>query len=201
MVTLGHSGPAANGNGGASSGPPAGGVALATAPPPVRFTAVTDSERYAQKRSRIAIRHVSDDQVVALIELVSPGNKASRHAIRSFVEKAAEFLAAGVHLLLLVDLFPPGPRDPEGVHGVVWSEIADDNFRLPDDKPLTLAAYSAGTETKAFIEPLAVGEVLRDMPLFLEPELYVLVPLEESYETAFDGVPRRWRDVLTSQEG
>jgi hypothetical protein len=197
VVTLEHGRPATNGNGTASSAPTGGGVALATTPPQVRFTAVTDSERYAQKRSRIAIRHVSDDQVVALIELVSPGNKASRHAIHSFIEKAAEFLAAGVHLLL-VDLFPPGPRDPQGIHGVVWSEIADDNFRLPDDKPLTLVAYAAGTETKAFIEPVAVGDVLKDMPLFLEPDLYVLVPLEETYVTAFEAVPRRWRDVLTA---
>jgi hypothetical protein len=35
---------------------------------------------------------------------------------------------------------------------------------------------------------------LADLPLFLGPELSV--PLEAMYQSAFEGVPRRWRDVL-----
>ena len=34
------------------------------------------------------------------------------------------------------------------------------------------------------------------MPLFLEPELYVNVPLEATYQAAYRGVPRRWKTVL-----
>ena len=34
------------------------------------------------------------------------------------------------------------------------------------------------------------------MPLFLEPEMYVNVPLEATYRAAYRGVPRRWRQVL-----
>jgi hypothetical protein len=34
------------------------------------------------------------------------------------------------------------------------------------------------------------------MPLYLEPGGYVLVPLEATYQAAFDAVPRRWRRVL-----
>ena len=49
---------------------------------------------------------------------------------------------------------------------------------------------------RAVIESLAVGDVLPDMPLFLTPEFYVNVPLERTYCAAFDGVPRRWREVL-----
>src|SRR5262249_21167695 len=143
----------------------------------------------------IAIHHISDDQVVALIEIVSPGNKASRHALRAFVEKSVEFLEAGIHLLVL-DLFPPGPRDPQGIHGAIWSEIIDDNFRLPPDKPLTLVSYSAGYVKRAFIEPVAVGDELPPMPLFLEAEGYVLAPLEATYQAAFDAVPKRWQDEL-----
>ena len=48
-----------------------------------------------------------------MIEIVSPGNKSSRNAMRSFVEKAAELLDKRVHLLI-IDLLPPGPRDPQG---------------------------------------------------------------------------------------
>jgi len=68
-------------------------------------------EFYRRKQSHIAVRHVGGDHVVAVIEVVSPGNKSSKHAFESFVEKAAELIDRGIHLLIL-DLFPPGPRDP-----------------------------------------------------------------------------------------
>jgi hypothetical protein len=171
-------------------------LTLERAPPP----SPSAPERYAQKRSRLAIRHVSGDQVVAVLEIVSPGNKASRPALRALVDKAVEFLHAGVHLLI-IDLFPPGPRDPQGIHKAIWSEILDDDFRLPADKPLTLVAYAAGLVKRAYIEPVAVGDVLPDMPVFLEPDIYVLVPLESTYQAAFDAVPRRWREELEKAEG
>jgi hypothetical protein len=44
-----------------------------------------------------------------------------------------------------------------------------------------------------------VGMALPDMPLFLEPETYVNVPLETAYLAAFAAVPRYWRDVLGSR--
>ena len=39
---------------------------------------------------------------------------------------------------------------------------------------------------------------LIDMPLFLEPEIYVNVPLEATYQAAYRGVPQRWKNVLES---
>jgi hypothetical protein len=171
------------------------GIALATAPPKVRFTAAAETERYARKRGRITIRHASSDQVVAVLEIVSPGNKTSRHALRSFVDKAVELLDAGVHLLV-IDLFPPGPRDPQGIHGAIWSEIEGSDFQLPPEQPLTVVAYSAGEVMQAFIEPIAAGDALPDMPLFLQPDRYVPVPLEASYQAAFDAVPKRWQEAL-----
>jgi hypothetical protein len=113
------------------------------------------------------------------------------------IDKTLEFLDAGIHVVIL-DLFPPGPRDPQGIHAAIWSEIKDETFTLPGDKPLTLVAYAAGLVTRAFIEPVAVRDTLQNMPLFLEPELYVQVPLERAYCTAFDAVPRRGREVLQS---
>jgi hypothetical protein len=43
-----------------------------------------------------------------------------------------------------------------------------------------------------------VGKTLIDMALFLTPERYVNVPLEETYLAAFRGVPRKWKAVLES---
>jgi hypothetical protein len=150
---------------------------------------------YVLKRRTVVIRHASGDRIVALLEIVSPGNKSAQHALDTFVEKAREALFRGYHLQI-VDLFPPGPRDPNGIHGAIWSGLSDKPFTLPPGEPLTLVAYSAGERKKAYIEPTAVGRALIDMPLFLTPETYVNVPLETTYEAAYRGVPRRWKVVL-----
>jgi hypothetical protein len=164
-------------------------------PPKVRLTGETDLEFYRRKQSTVAVRHVSGDRIVATVEVVSPGNKAGRTALRSFVEKATELLGKRIHLLIL-DLHPPGPRDPQGIHGVIWEELTGAPYAAPPDKPLTLATYESGLTVRAYVEPVAVGDTLTDMPLFLEPGAHVLVPLEATYQAAWQAVPRRWRAVL-----
>ena len=142
----------------------------------------------------VAVRQVSGDRVVAMIEVVSPGNKNNRHAIESFVRKTAELLDQRIHLLLL-DLLPPGPRDPHGIHARIWDFIEGVELPKPD-RPLTLAAYETDLTVRAYVVPVAVGDRLPDMPLFLAPRACVEVPLEETYQTAFAAFPRRWRHVL-----
>src|SRR5262249_14729645 len=85
------------------------------APPRVQLTAETDLEFLRRKLSTVAVRHVSGDRVIAMVEVVSPGNKASGAPLRAFVEKATELLHKKIHLLIL-DLLPPGRRDPNGIH-------------------------------------------------------------------------------------
>jgi hypothetical protein len=147
------------------------------------------------RQRTIVIRHASGHRIVALIEILSPGNKSNRHGLRAFLDKALAALGRGIHLLL-IDLHPPGPRDPQGIHGVLWREVAGDPYEPPGGKPLTLVAYAAGAVKTAYVEPLAVGDALPDMPLFLTPELYVNVPLERTYQDAYEGVPRLYRGVL-----
>ena len=195
VLALERQSPPPGNNGNERHASSAGGVALATAAPKVKFSALAEIERYVLKQRRISVRHVSDDNVVAIVEIVSPGNKDRQQSVRALVNKAVEFLDAGIHLLIL-DLFPPTPRDPQGIHHAIWSEIMEDQFRRPGDEPLTAAAYTGGSLKRAFVESMAVGQPLPDMPLFLEPELYVPVPLEATYLTAYEGVPARWREVL-----
>lgn len=126
---------------------------------------------------------------------MSPGNKDSQHAARSFARKAVEFLHAGVHLLI-VDLFPPSKRDPQGVHKLIWDRIRDEPFELPPGKPLTLASYSAGSEITAYVEPVGVGDVLTDMPIFLTADRYVHCPLEATYQASWDAFPKALRGPL-----
>ena len=163
--------------------------------PQTQFTAETDVEFYRRKMSSIAVRHVSGDRIVAMIEIISPGNKASRHALRALVEKACELLEHRIHLLI-VDPLLPSVRAPNGVHAAIWQEVQDHPFRLPANKPLSLVAYECALTTRAYIEVVAVGDRLPDMPLFLEPGGHVPIPLESTYQTAFAAMPRRWQSVL-----
>jgi hypothetical protein len=175
-----------------------GGTLLA--PPKLQPTAETDMEFYRRKQKVIAVRHVSGDRVVAIIEIISPGNKAGRNPLRAFVQKASEFLEKGVHLLI-IDIQPPTRRDPNGIHAEIWQEITGQDYEAPADKPPTLAAYDAGNALRPYVVPTAVGEKLADMPLFLEPEKAVMVPLDATYNGAFAEVPRRWRRVLDAAAG
>ena len=173
------------------------GPTVRTTPPRARLVTSTEAIRYAQRANRITIRH-PDGDVVAVIEIVSPGNKSSHDAIRAFSRKAVDFLKSGVHLLI-VDLFPPGRRDPQGIHKVIWDRLQDESFTLPPDKPLTLAAYAAGTVIVAYVEQVAVGDLLPDMPIFLTPNHYVNCPLEATYQLTWDQYPGVLKGALESQ--
>ena len=176
--------------------PGSGGTATLTrTQPKTTHAAETPAEFHRRQKSSIVVRHVSGDRIVAMIEIVSPGNKSSKHAFKAFVDKACELLEHRIHLLLL-DPFPPGPRDPDGIHAAIWAMVEDDPFRIPPERPLTLAAYDCGLTTRAYVETIAVGEVVPDMPLFLEPEGHIVVPLEATYQAAWDTVPARWQRVI-----
>jgi hypothetical protein len=99
-----------------------------------------------------------------------------------------------IHLLIL-DPLPPGKRDPEGIHAAIWDEV-DQRYRLPPDVPLTFASYKCGEGTEAFVENLAVGDELPAMPLFLEPGGHITLPLEATYQSAWETIPSRWQRVI-----
>jgi hypothetical protein len=48
----------------------------------------------------------------------------------------------------------------------------------------------------AYITPVAVGDELPDMPLFLRPEFYVPVPRESTYETNWSHFPAPIKRLL-----
>ncbi|MGL4550343.1 MAG: DUF4058 family protein [Gemmataceae bacterium] len=152
-----------------------------------------------KRANRIAIWHRLK-RVVCIIEIVSPGNKASRHAVNAFVEKTHEFLRAGVNVLL-IDPFPPGPRDPHSLHELIWDEYEDVPFELPAGEPLLLAAYraadrDAGASVRADLEPLAVGAAIPDMPAWIDSDSFVEVPLEPAYRAAWDASPADYRFLV-----
>jgi hypothetical protein len=45
----------------------------------------------------------------------------------------------------------------------------------------------------AYVEPFAVGDALPDMPLFLNADLHILVPLAATYQAAWNASPEALR--------
>ena len=175
----------------------AGTATLTESPPVVHARTTIARDSYARMQRSVVIRHTSDDRIVAMIEILSAGNKSSRHALRSFLDKAVAALDVGVHLLL-IDVHPPGPRDPHGIHGALLNEISAQSYALGSERPLTAVAYIGGTVVEAFVEHFAVGEPIPQMPLFLTRENYVRLPLESAYMAAWDDVPPQYQEVLVA---
>ena len=172
----------------------AGGLAVATAPPQARFIVELEEDTYARRANRIRIQH-RHGEVVAVIEIVSPGNKSSRNALRAFVRKAADLISQGIHLLV-VDLFPPSERDPQGIHQAIWGEIGNGEFVMPADKLLTVVSYKAIPTIIAYVEPVAVGDNLPGLPIFLTEYEYVPAPLEETYRASWQVFPADFKELL-----
>ncbi|MGH7135710.1 MAG: DUF4058 family protein [Pirellulales bacterium] len=180
-----------------SSDPPErGGVAVADAPPQVgRKMIASENATYRALRRTVAVRHISDHQLVALIEIVSPSNKDRAQSVRDFVEKAVGAIRAGCHLTV-VDLFGPTTFDPQGIHGQIWEYFDVEDYIIPANEPMTLAAYCSGDVPEAYVAHIALGEPLPVMPLFLTAASYINLPLAETYNAAWRGVPDYWRNVL-----
>jgi hypothetical protein len=163
--------------------------------PTATVTAVAQEPTYPPRPRVLVVRHVTGDRVVAIVEIVSPGNKREAAELGALVEKTVASLAKGIHVAL-VDLHPPGPFDPNGLHNVVWQELGQKPTEFFPDRPLAVVSYAASKDVKAYIEPLAVGDTLPSIPLFLSARERVSLPLESSYRKAVAKLPAHLRRVL-----
>jgi hypothetical protein len=172
--------------------------------PRTRMVVQLREGRFHERANRVVVRHHLGE-VVSVIEVVSPGNKAGRIAIGEFVAKAVDFLRQGINLLV-VDPFPPGSQDPQTLHKLIWDEFDPGvPFELPDDEPLLLASYRAAASVEeitpaAFIEPVQVGAELPEIPVWLDTDYYVNLPLEATYRAAWDVCPADFRHLVEQGE-
>jgi hypothetical protein len=169
---------------------------LTLEPPHTRVVQKSSKEIYADLANRIVVKQ-NLGRTVAVIEIVSPGNKDSKRAFKEFLDKSLEFMRAGVHFLV-VDLFPPTKRDPFGIHRAIWDEFEDEDiqFEFPPGKDRIVASYDAGREKAAYVEPIAVGDVLLDAALFLVEGGHIKVPLEATYQMTWSVLPRRFQEMV-----
>jgi hypothetical protein len=123
--------------------------------------------------------------LVAVIELVSPGNKDRADERLAFAVKSASYLHQGVSLIIVdvvtnrggnlhnetAQLFSGDPRltmTDADLYAVAYRPV------LRDDKP----------QIDIWTHPLAVGQPLPTLPLRLTGDLFVPVDLEASYTEA-----------------
>ena len=172
-----------------------GGVAVATE---VEVTLIAEPRRWSQPpQRRVAVRHVEGRRLVAVIELVSPGNKAKAAEVRGFTAKATALLANGIHLSI-VDVFPNPPRLPRGFGGAVWRAIrrAEADYTPKHSRTHSAFAAQGGGGCLAQFLSSEVGAALPALPLYLTARRCVLLPLEETYRTAWAGYPEVLRPAL-----
>jgi hypothetical protein len=110
ILTLHASPPSASAD---NPGSTRGGAAVAELSASVRRRETFEGSQLSRRRS-LAVRHISGHRLVALVEIVSPGNKERARNLEAFAAKVVAALDAGIHVLL-ADLFSPGRHDPQGI--------------------------------------------------------------------------------------
>jgi hypothetical protein len=162
--------------------------------PVTRMVYRTGRQIFASRANRILVKH-HPGRTVSVIEVVSPGNKDSKLALDSLVAKTLSFLKKGIHVLI-VDLFPPTPRDPLGIHKRIWDEFADEPFEFPSGKDRLVISIEADEEKVAYVEPVGVGDVLPNAALFLAPGVHIKVPLEPTYQATWNACSKALREAV-----
>ena len=163
-----------------------GGVATATWAPPEPTVAV-ETEVPDYDEYEVCIYDAERGrQLVAAIELVSPGNKDRPEKRNAFVGKCAALLQKGV-AVSIVDVVTPrqfnlyaellqflGQNDPTLGEPLPHLYAASCRWR-PLDKRMVLQTWS---------HTLTLGQPLPTLPLWLTEKLAVPLDLEQSYEQA-----------------
>ncbi len=174
-----------------------GGTALAEAPPKISQHEKIELDIIEIQRY-LSIRHLSSHRVVALLEIVSPGNKNSQARYETFVHKTVDAVRRRVNVLL-VDVHETGRFDQNGINACIRNMLSPHSTPIVD-KPRhsTLASYSPDPPRSVdiYVEHVAPDMPLPDMPIFLTPDRYVNVPLEATYLEAWGGMPAFWRNVV-----
>lgn len=167
----------------------AAGPALATQVAPAYAPPAPDGTMPAAFPDTFEVRVFSTTAgltLVAVIELVSPGNKDRPAERRAFVAKCASYLAQGVSLIV-VDIVTSRHAN---LHNDLMRLLdAAPDFDFPAGVPLYAVAYRPvrrGDQEAIDLwrHRLAVGAPLPTLPLRLTGELFVPVDFEAAYQEA-----------------
>jgi hypothetical protein len=168
------------------TGPERAGAANAMvvySPPRPPITVKVDFARLDSFEVRV-YQDLGGAELRAAIELVSPANKDRAGSRRTFAAKCAGYLKHGIGVVVIDIVTARTANLHEELFGTLGVKSRRTAWRSSTD--LYAVAYRAVTIRKsprveAGPEPLALGEPLPDMPLWLSLDLCVPVRLEESY--------------------
>jgi hypothetical protein len=129
------------------------------------------------------IRNDGGPRLVAAIGLISPANKDRPQTRRVFAVKCASYLAQGIHLIV-VDVVT---NRLANLHNEIIELMQTADFRFSEATKLYAAAYRPlRRETREEIEvwpaTFDVGDALPKLPLYVGPELAVMVDLDAAYQ-------------------
>lgn len=166
---------------------------------------LTDAGDYARRANVITVRRASDDTPVATLRIISPGHKDRESSVARFCEQTGRMIASGLHVSV-VDILRPTPSAAEGMHAEIWRRCYRDEgpALMSQDRPVLTVAYNVTNDVgemvpEAFVTTSELGQPLPDLPLFLEEDRYVPVPLAATYARTWEATPRQVRDhVLRS---
>ncbi len=180
-------------NGHPARGSASGGVAVVARPP----KAVARRTMTLTRRSTVVVRQAGTRRLVALLELASAANKDRPESVAAYAGKVKAALDAGVHVVHL-DILPPTKFTPVGLGGAIWGAVYGFDYPFDPAKPLTADSFQAGSALDLYANPLAVGDELPDVPLFLCDETYIPLPLAATYAEAFASIAPDDRELLSA---
>jgi uncharacterized protein DUF4058 len=160
------------------------GVATATwTPPRPKMAVAIEFTRMDNYEVRV-FRDIGDVDLRAAIELVSPANKDRPGSRQTFAAKCAGYIQHGISVVI-IDVVTSRSAN---LHAELFEmlEVKGSHSAWKSSTGLYAVAYRAVTTRKrprveVWPEPLALGEPLPTMPLWLTLDLCVPVHFEESY--------------------
>ena len=123
--------------------------------------------------------------LVGAVELVSPGNKDREEARRAFVTKCASYLHQGIGLVI-VDVVTSRAAN---LHQELLALLSNPGGDVASKSALYAVSYrpvrrGEQDEIDLWPHPLAIGQPLVSLPLWIASDLAVPIELEPTYTTA-----------------
>lgn len=160
----------------------------------VPTTTIAPAHLDVWRQRRIAIFSARDERRVAVIEVVSPGNKDSERRASQFRDKVLECLGSGLHVLLLDVL--PATRPAPGFGAAVAETLGSPSAPREGRCVTSFEVQPQPPVVRVYHQPFALGAALPSAPLFLEVGRHVTVPLDDTYARSFARLPRVDRERL-----
>lgn len=134
----------------------------------------------------LVFRDFGGRQLVAAVELVSPGNKDEDATRRAFAMKVASYLHEGVSVLVVDVVTERRANLHDEIVGLMRMPA---DVQAPPGPPLYAAAYrpvlrDGRPEIDVWLNQFGVGDPLPTMPLRLIADYFVPVELEATYMEA-----------------